>query len=219
MGSRPTATANVRPVVSRFGGMVLESHAVHIPEQTSHVSVGAHDNDNDFESRCTPTVANVYAGIPGYTGYKPHGSHPSVLGTDSAPEAHTRATSSLDTSKQPYIMPVVGYKGHIRGLADADKNYGTSHWKNSGAVNAHCRPAASKPWDGRDEAGRPFGGQTPMDRGRYEQDPDYEAKVKDAAERNEILELRSMGIRAMLKAKPSMGGTAEGLTSTPTELH
>lgn len=217
--SKQFETANVRPVVSRFGGMVLESHAVHIPAQSSHVSVGANDNDNDFESRCKPEVSNVYAGIPGYTGYKPHGSHPKVLGVNAAPQPHKSQTSSLDTSKQPYIMPVVGYKGHIRGLADADKNYGTSHWKNSGAVNENCRAASSMPWDGRDEAGRPFGGQTPMDRGRYAEDPEYEQKKAAAAEANEILELRSMGIRAMIKAKPSMGGGTGGLTRSSTKLH
>ena len=75
-------------------------------------------------------------------------------------------------SKQPYIMPVVGYSGHIRGLADADKNYGTTHWKNSGFVNESRKPAASMPWDGRDVVGRPYGGATPGDFGKYEVDPE-----------------------------------------------
>lgn len=185
----------------------MESHAVHIPSQGSFVSVGALDNDNDFESRCRPEVTNVFAGIPGYAGYKPHGSHPSVLGTNAAPAPHARPLAQLDTSKQPYIMPVVGYSGHIRGLADADKNYGTSHWKNSGFVNATHKPAASRPWDGRDIAGRPHGGQTPGDFGRYQEDPEYEQKRKEAEEANEILELRSMGIRALLKANPAIGGS------------
>lgn len=176
---RPFDTANVRPVVSRFGGMVLESHAVHIPTQGSFTSVGAMDNDNDFDSRCKPEITNVFAGIPGYAGYKPHGSHPSVLGTNAAPAAHDRPTAQLDTSSQPYIMPVVGYSGHIRGLADADRNYGTTHWKNSGFVNPTHKPAASRPWDGRDIAGRPYGGQTPGDFGRYHVDPDeYDAATR-----------------------------------------
>jgi len=178
--------------------MVLESSAVHIPPQLAPTSVGAADNDNDFESRCQPSVANVYAGIPGYQGYKPHGSHPSVLGSNAAPSAHARPASALDTSKQPYVMPVVGYAGHLRGLADADKNYGTSHWKNAGAVNPSRRPASSLPWDGRDMAGRPFGGWTPGDGGVYDPDPEHEQKRREAEEANEILELRSMGIRAML---------------------
>lgn len=200
-------TANMRPVVSRFGGMVMESHAVHIPMQASSVSVAAADNDCDFDSRCVPQVANVYAGIPGYTGYKVHASHPKVLGSNAAPRAHDRPHSALDTSKQPYIMPVVGFSGHIRGLADADKNYGTSHWKNSGAVNKTNVPAASLPWDGRDVAGRPYGGRAPGDFGRYAPDPEYEQMKRDADEANEILELRSMGIRALLEKKPELGGS------------
>ena len=72
---KPEDTANLRPVVSRFGGMVMESSAVHIPKQVGSVSVGAADNDNDFESRCPPDVTNVYTGIPGYAGYRPQGSH------------------------------------------------------------------------------------------------------------------------------------------------
>lgn len=200
--SMPFDTANVRPVVSRFGGMVLESHAVHIPSQGAFMSVGATDNDNDFESRCQPEVTNVFAGIPGYAGYKPHGSHPSVLGTNAAPAPHAQPKSALDTSHQPYIMPVVGYSGHIRGLADAGKNYGTSHWKNSGNVNPTHKAAASLPWDGRDVAGRPHEGQTPGDFGRYKVDPEYEQKRREAEEANEILELRSMGIRSLLKKQP-----------------
>ena len=192
-------TSNVRPVVSRFGGMVMEGHAVHIPKQVGGVSVGAADNDNDFESRCKPAYSNVYAGVPGYTGFKPHASHPKVLGMSDAPQARQRPMAQLDTSKQPYVMPVVGFTGHIRGLADADKNYGTTHWKNSGAVNKSHQPAAARPWDNRDVAGRPFGGHAPGDFGRYPVDPEYELKRREAEEANEILELRSMGIRALLR--------------------
>ena len=79
---QPFTTASLRPVVSKFGGMVMESHAVHIPQQAGGVSVGAADDDFDYESRCKPSVTNVYAGIPGYTGYKPHGAHHSVLGNN-----------------------------------------------------------------------------------------------------------------------------------------
>jgi hypothetical protein len=73
--SLPFVTASLRPVVSKFGGTILESHAVHIPVQASATSVGAADNDNDFESRSPPELTNVYAGIPGYTGYKAQGAH------------------------------------------------------------------------------------------------------------------------------------------------
>jgi len=204
---QPFETANIRPVVSKFGGMVLESHAVHIPSQGAFTSVGGADNDNDFESRCKPEVTNVYAGVPGYAGYKPHGSHPAVLGASAAPDPHNRPVSALDTSKQPYIMPVVGYSGHIRGLADADLSYGTTHWKNSGAVNPQRKPAGARPWDNRDGAGRPHGGHAPGDFGVYQEDPEFEQKRREADEANEILQLRSMGIRALLAKKPELGGS------------
>lgn len=35
----------------------------------------------------------------------------------------------------------------------------------------------------------------------------YERERKDAEEKNEILELRSMGIRALLNKKPELGGS------------
>ena len=193
--------------MSRFGGVVQESNAVHIPQQGSAVSVGAMDNDLDFDSRFKPEHRNVFAGIPGYQGFRPHASHPSVLGSNAAPPARHRPTAALDTSKQPYVMPVVGFTGHIRGLADADKNYGTSHWKNSGSINPARASAASKPWDGRDVAGRPFGGQAPGDFGKYKADPEYARMKAEADEANEILELRSMGIRNLLRQKPELGGS------------
>ena len=46
-------------------------------------------------------------------------------------------------------------------------------------------------------------GQTPSDFGRYKADPEEELKRREAEEANEILELRSMGIRAMLSKKPA----------------
>ena len=104
------------------------------------------------------------------------------------------------------------FEGHLpeygtlwRALADADKNYGTSHWKNSGSVTGH-KAAASLPWDGRDVTGRPFGGWAPSDGGVHAVDPDYEQK-KEAEEAMEILELRSMGIRALMAKKPELGGS------------
>ena len=214
---QPFTSAHLRPVVSRFGGIVMESAAVDIPVQAGIMndkgqilSAAMMDNDNDFDSRCKPACSNVYAGIPGYSGYRPHGAHHNVLGESQAPPARDRAMSALDTSKQPYIMPVVGYTGHIRGLADADKNYGTTHWKNSGMVNPNNKAAASLPWDNRDVAGRPYGGWTPGDGGKYEEDPDIEEKKKAAAEANEILELRSMGIRALIQKSPELGGSRGG---------
>ena len=55
-------------------------------------------------------------------------------------------------------------------------------------------------------AGRPFGGQTPGDFGQYAVDPvEYEQQKREADEANEILELRSMGIRALLKKQDLTG--------------
>ena len=56
-------------------------------------------------------------------------------------------------------------------------------------------------------AGRPFGGWAPKDGGKIEIDPEEEEKRRDAAEKNEILELRSMGIRALIKRSPELGGS------------
>lgn len=121
-----TETANLRTVVSRFGGIIQESTTVHIPKQglVAAGALAAMDNDTDFESRHKPACANVYAGIAGYTGFRPQGTHHHVLGSNAAPPPRQRPTSALDTSGHPYVMPVVGFTGHIRGLADADKNCG-----------------------------------------------------------------------------------------------
>jgi hypothetical protein len=197
----PFQSAHLRQKVSRFGGMINESSAVHIPQQRWERPVQGPSGtaESDFNKRHSPAQSNVYVGIPGYSGYRPHGAHHRVMGEGAAPPSHARPLQQLDTSKQPYIMPVVGYSGHVRG---SHSSYGTSHWKNSGAVNPNNRPAASRPWDGRDVAGRPHGGQTPGDFGRYKADPEEEQKRREAEEANEILELRSMGIRALLKKKP-----------------
>ena len=188
-------SAHLRPVVSKFGGMITESNAVAIPPQAK---IASPKESTSFIARHKATTSNVYAGIPGYMGYRPHGSHPTVMGDREAPAPHARPMAELDTSKQPYIMPVVGYSGHIRRSV---ASFGTSKFKNSGQVTGN-KAAASKPWDGRDCAGRPYGGQAPSDFGRYEADPDIEQKKREAAEANEILELRSMGIRALLSKKP-----------------
>ena len=92
----------------------------------------------------------------------------------------------------------------------AQESFGTSHWKNSGGVNINNKAAASLPWDGRDSAGRPFGGWTPGDGGRYDPDPEEEQKRRQAEEANEILELRSLGIRALMAKKPELGGSRSG---------
>ena len=203
-------TAHLRPVVSRFGGMIEESNAIHIPNQSWEQR--ALTDRKDFESRHKAEHSNVYAGIPGYMGYKPHGSHATAyVGRRSAPKPHGSSRSHLDTSMQPYIMPVVGYSGHVRL---GRHSFGTSHWKNAGYVTGN-RAAASKPWDGRDSDGRPFGGQIPSDGGLYTPDPDVDLKMKEAAEANELLELRSMGIRALIAKSPEVQATILLKHSTP----
>lgn len=196
-------SAHLRPMVSRFGGLINESNAIHIPSQSWEKGKPA-PTDTAFEARHKPEQSNVYAGIPGYAGYKPHGSHPGVIGRQAAPPSHFRTMSSLDRTKHPYVMPVVGYSGHLPSSKDS---YGTTHWKNSGGVNVNNKSAAATGWDNRDSAGRAHAGQTPGDFGTYEVDPEYEKKAKEAAEANEILELRSMGIRALMKKQPNLGGS------------
>lgn len=197
----PFQSANLRPVVSRFGGMISESPAVDIPVQPRSAA-SPPGSATDFNQRHAAALSNVYAGIPGYQGYKPHGSHHNVLGESAAPKPHSQLQQNVDTSHQPYVMPVVGYGGHVRR---SQETFGASHWKNSGNITGH-KPAASQGWDNRDVAGRPFGGQTPGDFGQYAVDPvEYEQQKREADEANEILELRSMGIRALLKKQDLTG--------------
>lgn len=202
MSNKPSQSAHLRTVVSRFGGMLEESNAVLIPPQAP-ASPPSSGTGSGFNTRHMTEQTNVYAGIPGYMGFKPHGSHPAILGADAAPKPHARPMSSLDTSGQPFIMPVVGYSGHLRR---SQESFGTSHWKNAGAVTSN-RSAASKPWDNRDSAGRPFGGWTPGDGGLYEPDPEESQKRKEAEEACELLELRSLGIRNLIRKQPEIGGS------------
>ena len=51
-------SAHLRPVVSKFGGMIAESAAVAIPPQAKTSPSKA----LDFASRHTPATSNVYAG-------------------------------------------------------------------------------------------------------------------------------------------------------------
>ena len=103
---------------------------------------------------------------------------------------------------QLYIMPVVGYW--------VTCDWGGTAWHVALEERRICdrnRAAASKPWDGRDSDGRPFGGQIPSDGGLYTPDPDVDLKMKEAAEANELLELRSMGIRALIAKSPEVQAT------------
>lgn len=135
--------------------------------------------------------------VPGYTGYRVHGSHPTVKGESSAPRPHAPAYAAYDGSGRPMVMPVVGYSGHLRHTHESHVSYGTSHWKGAGTVI----PRTPSP-PGRRGIG-PFSGSPPA-----RLTPEEEQAERDADEANEILQLRSMGIRSALKnALPSkLGG-------------
>ena len=51
-------SAHLRPVVSKFGGMIAESNAIHIPPQPK----ASPAKTSDFASRHQPATSNVYAG-------------------------------------------------------------------------------------------------------------------------------------------------------------
>lgn len=216
--------------------MVAQGHAVAVPEvREKHlepwrgntadtVPLWGSDTDfrspsriaGDFVSRHKADVVSFGAGIPGYSGFKPHGA--TVLWGDRPgspplePHLGLGGNSSLDLSKQPYVMPVPGYSGHIRGhRGDGWKSFGTTHWKNAGQVTGH-KPAAATAWDNRDGAGRPFGGYTPKDGGVQHHDPDEAIKAREAEEANELLQLRSMGIRTAIEQKRYVPRAAPGLS-------
>ena len=42
---------------------------------------------------------------------------------------------ALDRSRMPTRMPVVGYRGHLRGTKESSECYGTSHWRPSLPTN------------------------------------------------------------------------------------
>ena len=66
---------------------------------------------------------------------------------------------------------------------------------------AHAPPAARLSGQiGRDAVGRPFGGAAPGGTGHYSIDPEEAQRQREADEANEILELRSMGVRTAIEA-------------------
>ena len=85
-------------------------------------------------------------------------------------------------------MPVVGYSGHLRNTHESHASFGTTHWKGAGfAVGLPPRSLTTQV------------------------DPESEQAQREIDEANEILELRSMGVRAALKSTiPSRLGPGPG---------
>ena len=125
---RPIETTLFRDRVGRFGGMVRAGHAVAVPEarekhlepwrgnSADSVPLWGADTDfsspsaisSDFVSRHKADVVTFGAGVPGYSGFKPHGS--SVWGNRPNsppldPHLGLSGNSSLDLSKQPCAAP------------------------------------------------------------------------------------------------------------------
>ena len=207
---RPREQTHFRAEVGRFGGMINAGHATAIPNghdqpagwqpAADGVPLWGEGSNfsparSEFLTRHKPEIKSYGAGVPGYAGFKAHGKNNPFETELFAPHKGLSGNHAIDVSGQPYAMPVVGYSGHLRNhRGDAWKSFGTTHWKNSGKTGT--KPAAAKIWDNRDSAGRPFGGWTPKDGGVYSVEPDYDQKVKEAEEALELMNLRSMGIRA-----------------------
>lgn len=202
-------STHLRPTVSRFGGMIEQGHSAAIPMQsweTGRPPLWGSTPAHNFETRHAPAHAVVAPGVPGYTGHRPHGRAPppNVFGVNAAPPTHDSTYAASSTDKQPFIMPVVGYSGHLRATHESHASFGTSHWKNSGQVTSNVAPAARLAGQAnRDAVGRPFNGQL---RSSPQQTAEEAQRQRDADEANEILELRSMGIRAIVKN----GGLSKG---------
>ena len=206
----PKATATVseinhlRPKVSRFGGMIQEGHAVMIPEQTWNGSEPLW-GDKDFIARHKPELSTYGAGIPGYAGYRPHATPTRTMmftpaeAPETAPVApHAPDYRALDTSKQPYFMPPPGYSGHMRNTKDSHAAFGTSHWRNQtptsrAASAAIVAQAAKQRALGLHVPKATMYGQPTSTRAEMDA-----TKIEDN-EANELLQLRSMGIRAAMK--------------------
>jgi len=179
----------LKSTVSRFGGTVWQGATVSLPQKAFDIQAAAPTqvDHSNFETRYQPNLTTFGAGVPGYTGFKPHGT--TTLNVD----AHAYISGVHDPSLQPYVMPPPGYSGHLRSASrgDANNGWGTSHWK----------PATNKPGVASPTKSPPKYAGPPMS-------PEQEAEIREAAEANELLDLRSMGIRAALRAAPDSGGGA-----------
>jgi len=202
---KPFEATNLRSVVGRFGGMVREGHAVAVPEQTWQTPLWGQESESpspygisgttyagrggqswspDFNDRHKPTISTFGAGIPGYQGFIPHGRAPTTLFTNDReamkPHEGMKALAAYDNSKQPTYMPPPGYMGHLRNTKE--NCFGTTAYKRG----AHFR-AGLKSWQSPDAPSS----------------PEEERAQREADEANEILQLRSMGLREALKKNES----------------
>ena len=215
-------TQHCRSVVSRFGGMIDEGHAVAIPTQTWKAEDPAlWGNEYDFNARHPASHPTLTAGIPGYSGFRPHGNSHLFPDDTELPKPHGRDLFALDTTQRPTYMPPPGYSGHLRATKESFQSFGTSHWKpvvpisrqqaaamvSEAAVQRALGLPSAIPVQGRDKEGD----------GLYTIGTHINSGPVDpeAAEANELLELRSLGLRtAQRKAAPIPGGAGGGLSPT-----
>jgi hypothetical protein len=136
----------------------------------------------NFNQRYGPSVTTYGPGVAGYGGFKPHGTTTGNL------EAHSYLSGMHEPQKQPYVMPPPGYAGHLRNAnaGDATSTWGTSHWKIGQTPKGVGSPTRSPPK-----------GPT--------MSPEQLAEKRDMDEANELLDLRSLGIRAALKVAQPQG--------------
>ena len=99
----------------------------------------------------------------------------------SANQLGMKALSAYDDSKQPTYMPPPGYMGHLRNTKE--NCFGTTAYKRG----SHFR-AGLKSWQSPDPPSS----------------PEEELKRREADEANEILQLRSTGLREALKKNQSI---------------
>mmetsp|Transcript_44839 Transcript_44839/g.117626 ORF Transcript_44839/g.117626 Transcript_44839/m.117626 type:complete len:113 (+) Transcript_44839:62-400(+) len=94
----------VRSTVSRFGGVVAQGYTVSVPKKAFDWAAAKEEVDHkDFEDRYKPELTTFGPGVPGYQGFKPHGSN--TLNMD----PHAYISGMHDPSLQPYVMPPPGY--------------------------------------------------------------------------------------------------------------
>lgn len=129
-GKVVTESTHKRQVVSRFGGMIDEGHATAMPSQTwNEQSQALWGNEYDFNARHPTQHATLTAGVPGYSGFRPHGNSYLYPDSNQLPKPHARDMFALDTTQRPTYMPPPGYSGHLRATKESHVSYGTSHWK------------------------------------------------------------------------------------------
>jgi len=150
-------TVHTREVISKFGGSIKTGSVVMIPEQTWNKNEKAYlaMNPRDYMERHQPTHVVSSAGIPGYTGHKPHnpkwsvplrrpnlraehvrphleagGKSDMIDHENYAPQQpHAIDRVKLDRHGWPTRMPPPGYTGHLPHTKE--HCFGTSHFRDS----------------------------------------------------------------------------------------